>query len=305
MRIIRSLKSFSLPDRPVYLTLGNFDGIHLGHQAIIQKMVFEAREVGGVSVLFTFYKHPLTLLAPSRRPLVITPLKTKITLLERIGVEYVICLRFTRQFARISAEEFIERILYKTLRVKKLFTGSTYSFGRDRQGSPQLLQAKADQYGYIVEIIDSVVVDETVSSSTHIRGCILSGQMEQAHTLLGRPYSMRGRVVHGTRKGKDLGIKTATLNTRSDLLPPDGVYAVRAKVLGKEYLALANIGCQPTFGIHKHAIEVNILDFNRDIYGELMEIYFLKHIRAEKHFESVAELREQIAEDIRFVSSSY
>jgi riboflavin kinase/FMN adenylyltransferase len=305
MRIIRSLKSFSSPDCPVLLTLGNFDGLHLGHQAIIEKMVSEARDIEGISVLFTFYQHPLALLEPGKSPLIITPFKKKMQLLKKMGVEWVICIPFTRQFADITAEEFIEKILYNKLKVKKIFTGPTYFFGKDRQGCAELLKARADQFGYEVEVMDAVYIGEEVPSSTNIRARILSGEVAFVHTLLGRPYSIQGKVIHGTKKGSALGIHSATLHTRSKLIPADGVYAVWAEVSGEKYLAVANIGGQPTFGIYLRAVEVHILEFNRNIYGDAMEIFFLKRIRNEKHFESVEELRRQIAEDIHFVSANY
>jgi riboflavin kinase/FMN adenylyltransferase len=305
MRIIRSLKSFSFPDRPVFLTLGNFDGLHLGHQAIIEKMVSEARDAKGIPVLFTFYKHPLSLLEPAKNPLVITPFKKKMLLLKKMGVEWVICIPFTREFANITAEEFIEKILYRTLKVNKIFTGPTYFFGKDRRGCAELLKTRAGQFNYEVEIMDAVYIDEELPSSTNIRTRILSGEVDLAHALLGRPYSIQGKVIHGTKKGSALGIHSATLYTRSKLIPADGVYAVWAEVLGGKYLAVANVGMQPTFGIYPRAIEVHILKFNRDIYGEPVEIFFLERIRGEKRFESVDELRRQIAEDICFVSANY
>ncbi len=305
MRIIRSLKSIPPPGSPVYLTLGNFDGLHLGHRAIIEKMVGDARGLGAIPALFTFYKHPLSVLAPTKSPLIITPFKKKTALLKELGVEWVICIHFTREFANIGAEEFIERVLHKKLRVKKIFTGPTYFFGRDRQGSSELLKARADRFGYSVQILDAVEIEGTISSSTNIRQKIIEGQVDQAQALLGRPYSIHGRVVHGTQKGKGLGIQTATLRTRSRLIPPDGVYAINAKVSGTTYLALANIGHQPTYGPNARAIEIHILEFNRDIYGEPMEINFLKRIRPEKRFESVDALRMQIEEDIRLVSAEY
>lgn len=305
MRIIRSLKSIPSPGSPVYLTMGNFDGLHRGHRAIIEKMVAEARGQGTIPALFTFYKHPLTVLAPSKSPLIITYFKQKMALLEELGVEWVICILFTREFADIGAEEFIDRVLHKTLKVRKIFTGPTYSFGKDRQGSPELLKARADRFGYSVQILDAVEAEGTISSSTIIRQKILCGEVDQAQALLGRPYSIRGRIVHGTQKGKGLGVHTATLCTRSRLIPPDGVYAINAKVSGTTYLALANIGHQPTYGANERAIEIHILEFDRDIYGEPMEISFLKRIRPEKRFESVDALRMQIEEDIRLVTAEY
>lgn len=305
MRIIRSLKSFSSPERPVFLTLGNFDGLHLGHQAIIGKMVSEARDAKGIPVLFTFHKHPLSLLKPAKTPLIITPFKKKMLLLQEMGVEWVICLHFTRQFANITAEEFIEKILYKTLKVSKVLTGPTYFFGKDRQGCAELLKARAGRFNYEVEILDAVSVDELVASSTNIRARILSGEVNFAHALLGRPYSIQGKVIPGTKKGGALGIHSATLHTRSKLIPADGVYAARVELSGGKYLAVVNIGVQPTFGLYPRAIEVHIVGFNRDIYGEPMEISFLKRIRGERRFESVDELRRQITEDINFVSANY
>jgi riboflavin kinase/FMN adenylyltransferase len=268
-------------------------------------MVSEARGLGAIPTLFTFNKHPLSVLAPSKSPLIITPFKKKMSLLKKLGVDWVICIPFTRQFANIGAEEFIERVLHKTLGVKKIFTGPTYFFGRNRQGSPEMLKARADQFDYSVQIMHAVNVEGAISSSTNIRQKILCGEVDQAQALLGRPYSIHGRVVHGTQKAKALGIDTATLRTRSKLIPPDGVYAVNAEVSGTTYLALANIGHQPTFGPNERAIEIHILEFNRDIYGEPMEISFLKRIRPEKRFESVDALRRQIDEDIRLVSTEH
>ena len=303
MRIIRSLKFLSEFDRNVYLTLGSFDGLHIGHRSIINLMVSEANSAKATPVLFTFRKHPLSIIAPLKTPPIITPFKKKMILLKELGVEAVICLKFTREFAQINPEKFIKDIICKTLKAKKIFIGPTYFFGKNRQGSPELLKSKADRYGYSVNVLDTVNVDGIAASSTKVRQSVLSGEMGLARALLGRPYSVQGKVVRGTSKGKVLGIKTATLKIRSDLIPPDGVYFALADVSGIRHRALVNIGHQPTFGSYKRAIEVHIMGFDRDIYGEKMETFFLERIRAEKRFESVSELREQIEEDIRFVSS--
>jgi len=284
------------------LALGNFDGVHLGHQAIFRMLIERARARNGTSVVFTFVPHPLRVLAPERAPQLLTTYKEKIRLIESFGIDVIICANFTREFANISAKDFVTDILWKGIGVKEIFIGSNYFFGKGRRGSPELLKELGNTYGFIVNIIEEVKINNMIPSSSKIRTLVAKGKVDEASGLLGRLYSVEGIVIEGAKRGKSiLNIPTANLLTANELLPRDGVYAVAVEINGKKYGGATNIGCNPTFDEKKFSFETHVLGFEGDLLGKTMKVYFIKRIRDEVKFPNVEDLAAQIKKDIQDV----
>jgi riboflavin kinase/FMN adenylyltransferase len=299
MRIIRGIKNYTeeLP-RPV-LTLGNFDGVHLGHQAIFKKVVGRAREIGGTSIAFTFEPHPLKVLAPERSPLLLNTFHGKMRLFEQAGTDVVICANFTREFADQHPEDFARDVLHKLINVNEVFVGYDYAFGRGREGSIESLKKMGQTYGFRVGVVEPVLVDGTVVSSSAVRELLSKGQMQEAARLLGRHYAIEGEVVHGSHRGHTLGFPTANLKTANELIPGFGVYAVIAHVDCRPFKGVASIGIRPTFNNGPVSIEVYLFEFEQDIYGKEMEVAFVKRLRGEEKFPDAGALVRQIRKDVQ------
>ena len=281
------------------LTLGNFDGVHLGHQAIFRMLIERARKMNGTSIVYTFVPHPMRVIAPERAPKLLTTYKEKIKLIEDSGIDVIICTNFTKKFASISAEDFVKEILCNTLNVKEIFIGANYLFGKGRKGSPELLKSLGKECGFSVTIIDEIVVDNSALSSSRIRTLIAKGRVDEAVKFLGRHYSVDGIVVEGAKRGKSLlNTPTANLLTANELLPKDGVYAVTVDMDGKIYGGATNIGHNPTFDDKKFSFETHLLDFDGQLLGKTLRINFIKRIRDEMKFASVEELGTQMKKDI-------
>jgi len=286
------------------LTIGNFDGVHLGHQAIFRMLIERAREKQGTSIVFTFIPHPLRVIAPERAPKLITNYKDKFQLIENAGIDIIICTNFTKEFANITAEDFVTNFLCTILGVKEIFIGSNYLFGKGRKGSPELLKEIGEKCGFSVTVIDEIKINNTVPSSSGIRTLIAKGKVDAASILLGRAYSVEGIVIEGAKRGKNiLHIPTANLLTANELLPKDGVYAVTAEINGKKYGGATNIGFNPTFGDKNFSFETHILDFNGELPGKIMRVSFIKRIRDEIKFSNAYDLEAQIQKDIENVKS--
>ncbi|GAB4543917.1 MAG: bifunctional riboflavin kinase/FAD synthetase [Thermodesulfovibrionia bacterium] len=284
------------------LTIGNFDGIHLGHQAIFKQVVQAAKREKGTSMVLTFQPHPLRVISPERAPRQLTTFKDKVELIRGFGIDYLICINFTKEFSNIEAEDFVKRILVDKIGVKGVFIGSNYLFGRGRKGNPELLKRLGKAYGFSVTVVDELKIGDVTISSSKIRSLISNGKVEDASRLLGRPYSVMGTVIKGARRGrKILHIPTANLTTPNELLPKDGVYAVTLNLEGKTYGGAANIGYNPTFEDKRFSFEVHILDFNKDILGKDLRVNFIKRLRDEIRFNSPNELAEQLKKDIEIV----
>ncbi len=281
------------------LTLGNFDGVHRGHQAIFKKVVERARDIGGTSIAFTFEPHPLKVLAPERSPLLLNTFHSKMRLFEAAGIEVVICANFTRAFADQNPEDFARDVLHKLIRVKEIYVGYDYAFGKGREGSIESLKRMGQAYGFDVGVIDPVRVDGVVVSSSTIRDLITYGRVEEAARLLGRHYAIEGEVVHGSHRGQTLGFPTANLKTLSELIPGFGVYAVLAEIKGRTYKGVASIGIRPTFDNGPVAIEVYLFDVHEDLYGKEMEVVFVKRLRGEEKFPDAKALVRQIQKDVQ------
>jgi riboflavin kinase/FMN adenylyltransferase len=297
MRVIRCLSSIDRELRYPVLTIGAFDGIHLGHQEIIRRLIERAREKGGTSVLFTFSDHPLKVLDPARAPVLITPPTIKEGILRRMGLDLLVQIPFTPQWAGTEARSFVEEVLVRTLGAKEIWVGFDFAFGRDRKGNVHQLQDWGRELGFSVRVMPAVVFEGKIVSSTLIRDLLREGRIAETRPLLGRPYVIRGQVVKGCGRGKDLGFPTANLKPPPDFLLPDGVYAGFAKVGDEMHQVAINIGYAPTWGREDRRIEIHFLKFRGDLYRRQLEIHFWERVREERKFSSERELARHIRQD--------
>lgn len=303
MRILHGSESVPEPDQGSVLTIGNFDGVHRGHQALLESVVQTAREAGRRACVYTFDPHPRRLLAPERgERLLMTPAQLEQSL-ESFGVDLLIREPFTLGFAKQSAEEFLTQVIQRRLRPYRIFVGGRFHFGKGRAGSAETLQGLAPRLGIQVELIPQVEVGGADASSTRIRGAVSEGEVAEATRCLGRPYSIWGRVIHGDHRGRTLGFPTANLHTENELLPALGVYASTVRLLeqgrpaGESLRAVTNVGTRPTFEPGQVLTEVHLLGFEGDLYGRELAVEFHERIRAERKFSGPEALRKQIAAD--------
>lgn len=300
MRIHENLAAIepTLYPKPV-LALGNFDGVHLGHQNIFRHVVSRADEIGGTPMVFTFDCHPLKVLAPERAPLVLTTNAQKRSLIGDLGVRVGLWVPFTEQFARQKPLAFIRDVLQERIGVQELVVGYDFRFGHRRIGNVSLLQQQAAAHGYEVTVIPAIKLGDTVVSSSTIRALLQSGQVEEAARLLGRDYALSGSVVEGFRRGAKLGFPTANVRVDHELVLREGVYAVRVEWEGRHYPGVANVGRNPTFDNEFLSVEAHLLDFGGNLYGAQLGVAFVARIRDERKFASVDDLAIQIACDVQ------
>ena len=298
MDIIVGIETIRRKFRNPVLTLGNFDGVHLGHQKIFNAVKEEARKIDGEAIVFTFDPHPLQVLDPQRCPPFITPFKKKLMLVEMLGIDVIIVATFDLGIANITPEAFVKQILVDKIGVKKILVGYNYYFGKDRRGNVEMLIQLGKKFGFEVKVIEALKVNDTPVSSSKIRELIQDGQMGQAAQLLGRNYRLMGKVIWGSSRGKDLGFPTANLEILNGLYPKTGVYATKVIIGNKTYLGVADVGYNPTFGKNPLSVEVHILDFTRDIYGEEIQLIFFDRIRDEEVFEEPDSLVRQMEKDV-------
>ncbi|MCX8116301.1 MAG: bifunctional riboflavin kinase/FAD synthetase [Desulfobacterota bacterium] len=298
MEIIRGIDNLRKPLKNPVVTLGNFDGVHLGHQRIFEKVKAEARRVGGESMVITFEPHPLKILSPNQCPPLLTPFRKKMWLLEKTGVEKVLCIHFTQAFSELSPFEFVKNILVDQVGAQKVYIGYNYRFGKGKAGDATALKEICGQFGVEVEVVEALTVGEIVVSSSKIRELIKEGDVKRAASLLGRPYPVFGRVIEGAKRGHLLGFPTANLEMGEELYPKPGVYAVRVAWQGKEFKGVANMGFNPTFEANALSLEIHLLNFQGDLYGEELQVSFVERIRDEIRFPSTEALITQIKNDI-------
>jgi len=298
MKVFRDLMAVGALPTPV-VGIGNFDGIHLGHQRILETALDRARAVQGTAVAMTFDPHPLSILRPAGRPPLITPLEEKIRILGEIGLDVLLIVPFTREFSAIRAEEFVASVLGRQVGAKRVLVGANFHFGAGGQGDFELLRREGKKAGMEVEKVDVVFLDSRPVSSTRIRENILRGGVERATEMLGREYAITGRGVPGSHRGKGLGFSTANITTDFELIPADGVYVTRAEVGPAALPSVTNIGVRPTFGEHERVIETHILDYTGGVlYGETIRLAFCRRLRDERKFASPEELKDQIGQDV-------
>jgi len=298
MEIFNKIVKLSADFPGITIALGAFDGIHIGHQKIISRAVDLAKQINGTSVVFTFSNHPLSVVAPQRCPLQLITQDYKAELIQELGVDVLLTIPFTPEFLKLSALEFINLTL-KNLSPQHIVVGPNYFFGYKRSGTPEFLQQAGAEHGFNVEIHPTVYVNERIVSSTLIRQMILTGNIDQATQFLGRLVKVKGIVIHGAQRGREMGYPTINLEVATQLiLPADGVYAVSLCLGNTRYNGVANIGNNPTFQGNDRRLEVHILDYSGDLYGEWVTVSFIKHIRDQITFASSAELKSQIFKDI-------
>ncbi len=280
-------------------TIGNFDGVHLGHRAILGRVCQRARELKAQAVAVTFNPHPVKVLRPEVDLRLLTTQDQKVQLLSESGLDGVVVLPFTREFAALPAREFVQRYFWERLKAREVVVGHDYCFGRGREGNIDLLKEMGESQGFTVQVVWAVEVDGAVVSSSLIRALLRLGKVTEAGRLLGRPYGVTGRVVQGKgRGGRLLGVPTANLLTPNELLPSCGIYAVRVRWGDAILPGVANLGTCPTFDNSELSLEVHLIEFSGDLYGESLEVQFVARLREELRFSSLEALAAQIRADI-------
>jgi len=300
VKIYYDLNQFQVK-RPV-VTIGTFDGIHLGHQKVIARLNDFARQHNGESVIFTFHTHPRLVTSPDETSLrLLTTLEEKTELLEKSGIDHLVIYPFNREFANLTYHEFVGKILVEKLRTHCLVVGYDHKFGKNREGGFEYLQQCAEQYNFHIEKLDALLVDDDSVSSTKIRNALESGDIEKANHFLGYPFTLHGTVVSGKQLGRKLGFPTANIESSNKykIIPGYGVYAVKVRLTQGNFNGMLNIGTRPTFNNNadNRSIEVNIFDFDGDIYGEEITLEFAKKIRNEQKFSDMHQLAVQLSID--------
>jgi riboflavin kinase/FMN adenylyltransferase len=287
-------------DRGTVATVGTFDGVHLGHWAVLQEIRDRAKSAGRRSVLVTFDPHPLRIVRPEHAPLLLTTPIEKKEILAESGLDYAVFLSFTEALSRYEPRRFVEEILVGRLGVEELVIGYDHGFGRDREGDPATLERMGAELGFSVDVVAPVEVAEGAVSSSRIRASLLEGDMRSASMCLGRPYSIRGVVVRGDGRGKELGFPTANLRVseRDKLIPPQGIYAVRGGLRQGSFTGALHLGPRPTFKGSPPTIELHLLDFDADIYGEEVRVDFVEYLRGIEPFTTISALVDQIRADV-------
>ena len=294
------------PKKPLgFLTsaaIGNFDGVHLGHKEIISLLKKVSSKKSSKSCIITFEPHPQKVLSKKDVALII-PFEEKIRLLGKLGVDVTVCLKFTKELSKLSAEDFVKEILVDTLRIKDIVVGPDFMFGNKRSGNAELLGKLGEIYNYDTKVLQPKVVGGEVISSSLIRGYISDGNIQRVNELLGHRYFIDGVVTEGEKRGRQIGFPTTNITSSWELLPKTGVYATYAIVEGESYQSITNVGYRPTFGENKLLIETHLFDFSKNVYGFDISVEFVKRLRDEKKFDSVDSLVSQIKLDIKEVKN--
>ena len=299
MELIRGLQNIRPEHHGCVATIGNFDGVHLGHQAVLGQLAEKAAELGLPTVLITFEPQPMEYFVPDKVPARLTRFREKMLALQRYSVDRVCCLSFNKRLAKLSAEDFIEQVLIEKLGVKYLVVGDDFRFGSNRTGTFEMLLDAGKKYGFQVVSMHTFEIDAERVSSTRIRAALEKGDMAGAEKLLGRRYRMSGRVAHGEKLGRELGFPTANIHLHRHASPVQGIFVVEVFGLDQEPLqGVASVGTRPTVNETKALLEVFLLDFDQDIYGRHIQVSFLKKLRDEEKFDSLDELIKQIQLDV-------
>jgi riboflavin kinase/FMN adenylyltransferase len=299
MDIIKDIVSLKKSYPNTVLTIGNYDGVHLGHQKILSMVGKKAEEIGGTSMVMTFDPHPVKVIAPEKNVKLLTTPEEKARLIAKMGIDVLLFITFTKEFSQIAADEFISELLVKKLNIKEVIVGANYSFGKSKKGNIDLLRKRGKEFGFHATAVQDVMLHGNIVSSSSIRSLLLKGAVQDVITYLGRAYSILGTVIKGKGRGKSiLNIPTANITSPVEIAPKEGVYAVRVGYKGSIYDGVANIGKNPTFGNNDVSYEVHLFGFSGDLIGESLRIYFIDRIRNEKTFPDVATLEKQIREDM-------
>ena len=288
---------------PTVITIGSFDGIHIGHKTLFKETINLSKKLNVTPVIVSFDPHPRLILFPEANFKLLTTLEEKIYLLSKQEIKNLVLIPFSFNVAQLSADLFVQEYIVDDLKAKAIVVGFNFRFGRNRKGDTAYLEKLGEKYNFVVKTVSPVVIDDLTVSSTVIRQLITRGEIEKANQLLGHPYFMIGKVVKGKGRGKNLGFPTANLEfPSSKLIPAPGVYAVWVYFKGKKFKGAMNIGTKPTFEDKELTVEVHIFDFKEEIYGETLEVEIIKRIREEKRFSSLEALKEQIQKDCILIS---
>jgi len=301
MQLIREAGELRRAGRKVSVGIGMFDGVHLGHQQVLKQTIFDARQHNGLSLAITFDKHPNAIIAPQKAPKLIYSLPQKLREIEALGVDAVLLIEFTREFSQQPGENFVRDLAARLGQIYSVCVGSTFTFGHKRSGNVELLKKLGAELGFQVHGLAAVSLGGQVVSSTRIRDTITAGELDAAGQMLGRSYAIAGTVLRGDQLGRKLGFPTANVDIAGLQTPPNGVYAVQARVGARIFPAVANLGTRPTIkdDAPELRFEVYLFDFEGDLYGRELEVAFIDFIRPEQRFNSVDELKERIARDVQ------
>lgn len=301
MKTLHQIAELSTLPGPLFLAIGVFDGVHRGHQEVISTSARHAHSADGTPVVVTFDPHPMKVLRPENAPHLITATEHKLALIRQLGVEHLLIIQFSREFAATPPEQFVQELASSSKPLREICVGHEWSFGKNRAGNLQLLRKLGAQHQFNVVGIPPVTVNGSVVSSTAIRQAVEKGDFARAAEMLGREYTILGTVRHGEALGNRIGFPTANLSAHSEQFPPNGVYFAEAWIEGIRHHGVINLGVRPTVarGEPQRTLEIHLLDFHRDIYGHDVEVRFLKFLRAEKKFDGVEALKAQIAADVQ------
>ncbi len=299
MDIIIGIEAFNRSYSNTVLTIGNYDGVHLGHQKILSMVLQKAREIKGTSMVMTFDPHPVKVLAPERDIKLLTTSEEKAKLIKAMGIDVLLFINFNKEFANMLPDDFINTVLVEKFQVREIIVGTNYAFGRHKKGTIELLRRRGEKYGFEVKAIRQVMVHGNVVSSSAIRSLLMKGAVYEASKYLGRVYSIEGSVIKGKGRGQNLlNIPTANITTPVEIAPKEGVYAVKVGLKGKIYDGVANIGKNPTFGNQEVSYEVHIFNFSGNLLGQNLRVCFIDRIRGERTFPDIASLEKQIKQDM-------
>ncbi len=298
MKLFRSLDKLPATLLRGAVTIGNFDGVHRGHALIVERLVARAEQAKGPAIVFTFDPHPVRLLRPELAPPPLTWTDRKATLLAELNVDAIVAYPTDRALLELSPEHFFQQIVHDRLRARAMVEGPNFYFGHERAGDVQLLDKLCSAAGISLEIVQPLLQDEQIVSSSRVRDAIRTGNVESARQMLTRPYRIRGMVTHGAGRGAELGFPTANVDAIDTLLPAHGVYAGVAYVNGGHWTAAINVGPNPTFGEHALKVEVHLIDFVGSLYNQPLEVDFLGKLRDIQPFSSVEQLQQQLAKDV-------
>lgn len=303
MEVVKSLSNIPDGFKGGAIAIGVFDGVHCGHQAIFRRLLEVAHSAGVNPIVFTFDRHPAELLAPEMAPLYITTMDQRMELIAAAGIERIVVAEFNPELACLTPHAFLSDIISSRFAARHVVVGSNFRFGKDRRGDVGYLVSSAAELGFEVHVVSPVIVNGAPVSSTRVRLVVSMGDVEEAHKLLGRRFTLRGKVVAGDRIGRTIGFPTANIQTEPrQLVPASGVYVVQTRIDGSDYTGLCYIGKRPTFGGSRETVEVHVMGYSGDLYGSFLDVAFLRRLRGEMVFESPEKLAQQIRMDMERVS---
>jgi riboflavin kinase/FMN adenylyltransferase len=299
MKVLHGIDKIERKFHNPVITIGNFDGVHIGHLSLFQRVKELAETMGGESIIITFYPHPIKVLSPSNGPPLITSHEQKVQLIEEAGIDVFLVIEFTREFANMSAHDFVHEIIHSKIGARAVVVGPDYRFGHKREGDIPTLTRMGKELNFEVYVVPDISINGVEVSSSTIRGFVTAGELRRAREMLGRDYQVAGRVIRGRdRGGRLLGFPTANLQLIDELTPKPGVYATEVLIEGRLYEGATNIGYSPTFENGAFSVETHVLDFSGDIYGKIIQVRFIERLRDEKTFSGPEELSQQIKKDV-------